>query len=94
MEKESNVLAELPVVVRYKVRRFAKSQHISFFAALMALLASSVTCGHSEKNEATPLTGGPTFWYHSARGAVKAKANSTRKEQHNGKHAKNNQAAD
>lgn len=94
MKQRSNVLTVMPVVIRYKVRRFAKDRHITLFAALMALLASSVTCGHSEKNEATPLTGGPTFWYHSARGAVKAKANITRKEHHNGKHAKNNQAAD
>ena len=94
MKQGRNVLAGLPVVVRYKVRRFAKNRHITFFAALMALLASSVSCGHSEINEITPLTGGPTFWYHSARRAVKAKANITRKEHHNGKHAKNNQAAD
>ena len=92
MKQRSNVLTVMPVVVRYKVRRFAKNRHITFFAALMALLASSVSCGHSEKNEDTPLTGGATFWYYSARKAAMAEQNITKKEHHNAKHARHKQA--
>lgn len=92
MKKRINVLTVMPVVIRYKVRRFAKNRHITFFAALMALLASSVSCAKANEGNSAQLSEGSTVWFDRVRKLAKVTPRCARRENRRAEHAKNQQA--
>lgn len=92
MKQGRNVWAGLPVVVRYKVRRFAKDRHITLFAALMALLASSVNCAKANEGNSAQPSEGSTGWFDQVRKLAKVTPRCARRENLRAEHANHQQA--